>query len=286
MPWRPRGLSGSTAGRAERNGGRRTGRFVCRLRRKILGDPRYRCGRRVSVCTQIDGASITQFGGHSATTLVRGTVLQGCLEGKAPAHAFRTAFQSSCPSGGCMRRARRSSLTRRSAARSPTGSTSNATRMRFGVQASAHSGTRLASRQASVLTYSSAESFVSYRICSCPSTARRSAIRAGHPLHRSQARSMARPVAIGGCRALRISLPARMLLGKGLPGRAPWKGSPPGKGIGRSRVPASHVVPEIRQSVHETIREKTCRPDRIKSGNYTSPRSRVTSTRSHSTVYS
>ena len=98
----------------------------------------------LSVFTQIDGALITYFGGHSAATLACGTVLQGCLEGKAPAQALRTAFQSSCPSGGRMRRARRSSLTRRSAARSPTGSASNATRMRFGVQASAHSGTRLA----------------------------------------------------------------------------------------------------------------------------------------------
>ena len=103
-----------------------------------------------------------------------------------------------------------------------------------------------------MLTYSSAESFVSYRICSCPSTARRSAIRAGHPLPRSPDQPT-----------------VRMLLGKGLQERSPWKGSLPGKGIGRSRVPASHVVPEIRQSVHETVREETCQLDRIKSGNYT-----------------
>ena len=66
-----------------------------------------------------------------------------------------------------------------------------------------------------MLTYSSAESFVSYRISSCPSTARRNAIRAGHPF---LVRKRGRPQPAAGCRALRISLPSgcSLSLGKGL----------------------------------------------------------------------
>ena len=54
----------------------------------------------VSVFTQIDDALITQFGGHSAATLARGTILQACLEARAAARAILRALRSSRPSAG------------------------------------------------------------------------------------------------------------------------------------------------------------------------------------------
>ena len=50
------------------------------------------------------------------------------------------------------------------------------------------------------------------------------------------------------------------LLGKGSPERTAGKG--------KRQQTASRIVQEIRQSVHETVREGTCPPDRTKSGNY------------------
>ena len=84
-----------------------------------------------------------------------------------------------------------------------------------------------------------------------------------------------RPAATGSRMPCAADQPTvRRLPERGLPGRTPWKGRLPGKGNRRSRVSASRIVPEIRQSVHETIREETCQPDRIKSGNYTVHRGR------------
>ncbi len=97
---------------------------------------------RLSAFRQIDDALIGQFSGHELSRCAWFAVLEGYLEGKAGVRALRTSFQSLCPSGGLMRRALGSWLTRRSAACSPTGSASKATRMRFGVQASAHVGRR------------------------------------------------------------------------------------------------------------------------------------------------
>ena len=91
-----------------------------------------------------------------------------------------------------------------------------------------------------------------------------SAVRAGHPL---LPRSRARHSGTVG----RNWRPDAVRSGSAYRPDAAWKGRLPGKRISRLGIPASRVVPEIRQSVHETIREKTCQTDRIKSENYRRP---------------
>ncbi|MDE2914918.1 MAG: hypothetical protein OXL68_18600 [Paracoccaceae bacterium] len=99
-----------------------------------------------------------------------------------------------------------------------------------------------------------------------------SASRAGHLLPRSRAQSLVRDTV--GCNRQPDAARPNRLPNRGCLERA-CREELLGKGVCRERetaeagLPDSRAVPAIRQSVHETIREETCRPDRIKSGNYT-----------------
>ncbi len=72
----------------------------------------------------------------------------------------------------------------------------------------------------------------------------------------SAAQRQGRPQSATGRRAFRNSLPAQHCLERMSAGK------------GKQSAPASRIASEIRQPVHETIREETCQPDRIKLGNY------------------